>query len=34
MNYTAQGKRGYLITSRMEEEQHHDAEAELFFRLS
>jgi hypothetical protein len=34
MNYTTQGKRGYLMTSRMEEEQHHDAEAELFFRLS
>jgi hypothetical protein len=34
VNYTAQGKRGYLITSRMEEQQHHDAEAELFRRLS
>ncbi|QJW96458.1 hypothetical protein [Frigoriglobus tundricola] len=34
VNYTAQGKRGYLLTSRMEEEQHHDAEAELFRRLS
>jgi hypothetical protein len=34
VSYTAQGKRGYLITSRMEEEQHHDAEAELFRRLS
>jgi hypothetical protein len=34
VSYTAQGKRGYLITSRMEEEQHHDTEAELFFRLS
>jgi hypothetical protein len=34
VSYTAQGKRGYLITSRMEEEQHHDAEAELFLRLS
>jgi|SRR5262245_46439849 len=34
VSYTAQGKRGYLITSRMEEDQHHDAEAELFRRLS
>jgi RecB family exonuclease len=34
VSYTAQGKRGYLITSRMEEERHHDAEAELFRRLS
>ena len=34
VSYTAQGKRGYLITSRMEEAQHHDAEAELFYRLS
>jgi hypothetical protein len=34
VSYTAQGKRGYLLTSRMEEEQHHDAEAELFRRLS
>ena len=33
-SYTAQGKRGYLLTSRMEEEQHHDAEADLFRRLS
>jgi hypothetical protein len=34
VSYTAQGKRGYLLTSRMEEERHHDAEAELFRRLS
>jgi hypothetical protein len=34
VSYTAQGKRGYLITSRMEEEQRHEAEAELFLRLS
>jgi hypothetical protein len=34
VSYTAQGKRGYLITSRMEEEHHHDAEAGLFRRLS
>ena len=34
VSYTAQGKRGYLMTSRMEEEQHHDAEAELYRRLS
>lgn len=34
VSYTAQGKRGYLITSRMEEEQRHDAEADLFRRLS
>ncbi len=34
VSYTAQGKRGYLMTSRMEEEQQHDAEAELFRRLS
>ena len=34
VSYTAQGKRGYLMTSRMEEEQHHDAEAGLFYRLS
>ena len=33
-SYTAQGKRGYLITSRMEEEEHHDTEAGLFLRLS
>ncbi|MCI0700326.1 MAG: hypothetical protein L0241_04520 [Planctomycetia bacterium] len=34
VSYTAQGKRGYMLTSRLEEEQHHDAEAELFRRLS
>ena len=34
VSYTAQGKRGYLLTSRLEEEQHHDAEADLFRRLS
>lgn len=34
VSYTAQGKRGYLLTSRMEEEQHHDAEADLYRRLS
>lgn len=34
VSYTAQGKRGYLLTSRMEEEEHHDTEAELFRRLS
>ena len=34
MSYTVQGKRGYLITSRLEEEEHHDTEAELFRRLS
>jgi hypothetical protein len=34
VSYTAQGKRGYLLTSRMEEEQHHEREAELFLRLS
>lgn len=34
VSYTAQGKRGYLLTSRMEEERHHDAEAGLFRRLS
>ena len=34
VSYTAQGKRGYLLTSRMEEEQHHGAEADLFRRLS
>jgi hypothetical protein len=34
VSYTAQGKRGYLITSRMEEQEHHDAEADLFRRLS
>jgi hypothetical protein len=34
VNYTAQGKRGYLITSRLEEQANHDAEADLFRRLS
>jgi hypothetical protein len=34
VSYTAQGKRGYLITSRLEEQEHHDAEANLFRRLS
>ena len=34
VSYTFQGKRGYLITSRLEEEEHHDAEADLFRRLS
>jgi hypothetical protein len=34
VSYTAQGKRGYLLTSRLEEERHHDTEAELFLRLS
>ncbi len=34
VSYTAQGKRSYLITSRLEEQEHHDAEAELFRRLS
>jgi hypothetical protein len=34
VSYTAQGKRGYLLTSRMEEERHHDAEADLYLRLS
>lgn len=34
VSYTAQGKRGYMLTSRLEEEQHHDEEAGLFRRLS
>ena len=34
VNYTVQGKRGYLLTSRIEEERHHDADADLFRRLS
>jgi hypothetical protein len=34
VSYTAQGKRGYLLTSRLEEERHHDTEAGLFRRLS
>jgi hypothetical protein len=34
VSYTVQGKRGYLITSRLEEAEHHDAEAGLYRRLS
>jgi hypothetical protein len=34
VNYTVQGKRGYLITSKMEQAERHDAEASLFRRLS
>jgi hypothetical protein len=34
VSYTAQGKRGYLITSRLEEEEQHGEEANLFRRLS
>jgi hypothetical protein len=34
VSYTIQGKRGYLITSRLEEQEHHDEEAGLFRRLS
>jgi hypothetical protein len=34
VSYTVQGKRGYLITSRLEEAEHHDQEAGLFRRLS
>jgi hypothetical protein len=34
VSYTAQGKRGYLLTSRLEEERRHEAEAGLFLRLS
>ena len=34
VSYTAQGKRGYMLTSRMEEEQHREEEADLFRRLS
>ena len=34
INYTVQGKRGYLLTSRLDEEQHHDEDADLFRRLS
>jgi hypothetical protein len=34
VSYTAQGKRGYLLTSRLEEQDHHDEEAGLFLRLS
>ncbi len=34
VSYTAQGKRSYLITSRLEEQENHDSEADLFRRLS
>ena len=34
VNYTTQGKRSYMITSRLEEQDHHDEEAGLFRRLS
>lgn len=34
VSYTVQGKRGYLITSRLEEAEHHDEQADLFRRLS
>lgn len=34
VDYTVQGKRGYLLTSRLDEENHRDAEAGLFRRLS
>ncbi len=34
ISYTVQGKRGYLITSRLEEAEHHDTEASLYRRLS
>lgn len=34
VNYTVQGKRGYLITSKMEQAERHDAEAHLYRRLS
>jgi hypothetical protein len=34
VDYTVQGKRGYLLTSRLDEEDHRDAEAGLFRRLS
>lgn len=34
VDYTLQGKRGYLITSRIEEADAHPAEAGLFRRLS
>jgi len=34
VSYTYQGKRGYLITSRLEEAEHHDEQAGLFRRLS
>lgn len=34
VDYTVQGKRGYLLTSRLEEADEHPAEAGLFRRLS
>ncbi len=34
VSYTTHGKRGYLMTSRLEEEEQHDDEAVLFRRLS
>lgn len=34
VSYTAQGKRGYMITARLEQEERHDEEADLFRRLS
>ena len=34
VSYTMQGKRGYHITRRLEEQEHHDEEAGLFRRLS
>lgn len=34
VSYTVQGKRGYMLAGRMEEERHHDTEAGLFRRLS
>ncbi len=34
VNYTVQGKRGYMITARLEEEERHDEEADLYRRLS
>lgn len=34
VSYTVQGKRGYLLTSRLDEVQHHDEDASLFRRLS
>lgn len=34
VSYTVHGKRGYLITSRLEEEERHEAEAGLYRRLS
>jgi len=34
VDYTVQGKRGYLLTSRFDEEHHRDGDAELFRRLS